>query len=362
MKIERIIREIGMPDPVSAAAAAARWNRIAKPLGSLGWFEAALVRMAALRGTADFRLDRRTLLVFCADNGVVEQGVTQCGSEVTASVATALAENRSTASAMAAAAGCRIIPADMGIRDYSGHPGVRNLRVRNGTGDISREAAMSREECLLAMERGAELAGETAKEGTDLLAVGEMGIGNTTTAAAVASVLLNRDPQLLAGRGAGLGGDGLARKREVLCRARERCRVSADDPVGLLSELGGLDLAAMCGAFLGAAANRIPVLADGMISLTAALCAVRLCPQAKSALFASHVSAEPAGGLLLEALGLTAPITAGMFLGEGGGALMLIPLLEQAWGVYSSGQSFEKLGIEAYRPFPVSAPEAEETC
>ena len=222
--------------------------------------------------------------------------------------------------------------------------------MRNGTGDISREAAMTREDCLAAMSEGAALTEELIREGTELLAVGEMGIGNTTTATALSAALLNLDPDRITGRGAGLSTEGLERKKRVIRRALARIDRAEKEPVSLMAELGGLDIAAMCGAFLAAAANRTPVIIDGAVSSIAAYCALRLCPDAGAAMLGSHVSSEPLGVLLLEKLGLEAPLDAGMHLGEGSGALMLMPLLEIALEVYRNGQSFERLGIEAYRP------------
>lgn len=348
--IDSLIRRIRPGDRAAAEEAKNRWNSIAKPLGSLGSLEEMVVRAAALRETAELRLDRRVLLVFCADHGVTAQGVSQCGSEVTARVAVALAEGRSSVSPMAEYANCRVVPADVGIRDFPGHPGVRDLRVRNGTDDFSRGPAMSREECLLAMERGAKLVMEFADDGAELFAVGEMGIGNTTAAAALAAVLLDMPPEAVVGRGAGLSSAGLERKRAAVQRALEVNCPNPDDIPGLLAAVGGLEIAAMCGAFLGAAACRKPVILDGVISAVAALCAVRLCPDAADALLPSLVSAEPADREILKALGLHAPLDAGMFLGEGTGAVMLMPLLDLALSLYTSGQDFARLGIEAYRP------------
>ena len=347
-ELNDILNRIGPPDEPARNAAKARWDSIAKPLGSLGLLEDTVAKIAALRGTADVQLRNRTLLVFCADNGVVAQGVTQCGSEVTAQVAIALAENRSTANALARNVSCRVLPVDMGIRDFPGHPGVLDRRVRNTTADLSLGPAMTREECLLAIRRGAALAAKLAEDGADLLAVGEMGIGNTTTAAALSAALLGLSPEETVGRGAGLDSAGLTRKREVVRRALDRLD-GREDVIDWMAKLGGLDIAGMCGAYLGAAACRVPAIIDGSISATAALCALRMFPEARHAMLASHVSAEPAGKALLDALGLKAPIDARLHLGEGGGALMLMPLLDMALAVYDSGQSFARLGIEAYQ-------------
>ncbi len=345
-----IIKRVPRPDGDARRLAQQRWDGIAKPLGSLGQLETAVAKIAAVRGSPDVRLENRRLLVFCADNGVVSQGVSQCGSEVTASVAIALAEGRSTVNAMAGFAGCSVIPVDMGILDFPGHDGVIDARIRNGTGDISTGPAMTREECVRALETGAELAKSAAREGVDLLLLGEMGIGNTTTAGAVSAVLLGLPPAAVTGRGAGLSDEGLARKRAVMERALAVNAPDPGDPVDVLQKVGGLDIAAMCGAFLGAAAEGLPVVIDGCICAAAALCAVRLCPEAKEGMLAGHVSAEPSGGTILKALGLKAPITAELRLGEGSGATAFLCLLDMALAVYHSGQTFDRLGIEAYTP------------
>ena len=348
--LEELIKSIGGPDEAARAAAQARWDAIAKPLGSLGLLERAVTDVAALRGDAEVRLNKRTLAVFCADNGVVRQGVTQCGSEVTALVAVALAEGRSSVSPMARAANCAVLPVDVGVLDFPGHPGVLDLHVASGTGDISLEPAMTREECLRAVLAGAALARRLAREGTDILLLGEMGIGNTTTAAAVTACLLSLSPEAVCGRGAGLSDAGLARKRQTVACALACSAPDAADPIDVLAKVGGLDLAALCGAYLGAASARVPAVIDGFSSAAAALCAYRLCPRARAAMLASHVSSEPAAPAVLEALGLRAPISAGLHLGEGSGAVALLPLLDLALAVYHSGQSFAKLGIAAYVP------------
>ena len=348
--IDTVIAHITPPDEAAREQAQRRWDSLAKPLGSLGALEELVTRLAALRGDADVRLDDRRLLVFCADNGVVAQGVTQCGSEVTAKVAVALAEGRSSVSPMARSARCAVLAVDVGMLDFPGHLGVLDCRVRNGTGDISLGPAMSREECLAAMVMGAELAAEQARDGADILLIGEMGIGNTSTAAAVTSVLLGLAPGTVTGRGAGLSDRGLDQKRAVIAQAIALNAPDPRDPVEVLAKVGGLDLAAMCGAYLGAAATKVPAVVDGFISAAAALCAKRLCPAAEKAMLASHVSGEPGGDALLAGLGLEAPVHARMRLGEGSGAVTLLPLLDMALAVYNSGQSFERLGIEAYVP------------
>ena len=348
--LSEILSQITGPDEAARAACLGRWDGLAKPLGSLGLLESALARVAAVTGDPNVSLDRRTLLVLCADNGVVAQGVTQCGSEVTASVARALAAGESTVCHMARCARCQVVPVDMGMADFSPTPGVWDRRVRNGTADITRGPAMTRAECVRAIELGAELVRECREEGASILATGEMGIGNTTTSSALAAALLGVPVESVTGRGAGLSDAGLVRKIAAIEHAIALNRPDPADPIDVLSKVGGLDIAGLCGVFLGGALYRVPVIIDGFISGAAALCAARLRPGAEFAMLPSHVSAEPAGGLMLEALGLTPLLTAGMRLGEGSGAVALLPLLDMALAVYHSGQTFGRLGIDAYTP------------
>lgn len=345
-----LLNTITPPDEVARAEARRRWNDCAKPLGSLGLLETALEDIAALTGSADIRLDRRAVLVLCADNGVVTQGVTQSPSSVTGLVAKQLAARRTSVCRMAQAARCQVVPVDVGILDFQEMPGVLSRRIGNGTGDISQGPAMTRRQAEQALHTGMELVREQQALGVDLLATGEMGIGNTTTSSAVACVLLGRPAEEMTGRGAGLSDQGLQKKTAAIRRALEVNRPDPSDPLDILQKVGGFDIAAMCGVFLGGALYRVPVLIDGLISAVAALCALRLCPAAGKAMLASHVSAEPAGGLVLEALGKQPLITAGMRLGEGTGAVAAMPLLDLALAVYRESYTFEEGGIEAYQP------------
>lgn len=350
MELCKLIEAITPPDESARAAAREHWNACAKPLGSLGLLETAIEDIAALTGSVDVRLDEKTVLVLCADNGVVRRGVTQTGSGVTAAVARQLALRRTSVCRMAEVAHCRVVPVDMGILDFPGCEGVLDRRIRNGTADFTEGSAMSREDVERAVLTGVELVRDEAARGTRLLATGEMGIGNTTTSSAVASVLLAQPVQDVTGRGAGLSDEALARKVEVIRRGVSVNRPMAWDAVDVLAKVGGFDLAGLCGVFLGGALYRVPVLIDGFPSAVAALCALRLCPDAGKAMLASHVSAEPAGAMVLRALGKKPLITAEMRLGEGTGAVAAMPLLDMALAVYREGYTFEEGGIEPYTP------------
>ena len=209
---------------------------------------------------------------------------------------------------------------------------------------------MSRALAVQAVGEGIALARELAENGYRLIATGEMGIGNTTTSSAVAAVLLGQPVELMTGRGAGLSDEGLARKVDAICRGILCNEPDPEDTLDVLAKLGGFDIAGLCGVFLGGALAGVPVLADGFISGVAALCAVRLCPAASKAVFASHCSTEPAARLVLEALGKTPLLTAGLHLGEGTGAVASIPLWDMALAVYEGCYSFAEGGIAPYTP------------
>lgn len=347
MELNEIIA--GIPEIPAERYRAARqhWDTLAKPLGSLGVLEENVTKIAALSGK--HQLSRRTLLVFCSDNGVVAQGVSQSDASVTTAVAAALGRGDSTVNFMAKTANCTVLPVDIGMVEPT-PPGVQTEKRMPGTHDITLGPAMTRETCIRAIETGLRLAEEQIKTGADILLLGEMGIGNTTTSAAVASVLLHQSPEELTGRGAGLSNDGLQRKIHAIDRAIQKNQPNPEDPIDVLTKVGGLDLAALCGVCLCGAKNQVPVLLDGVITNTAALCAVRLCPAVQGALIASHVSQEPAAKLLLDALQLQPCISAGLHLGEGSGAVLALPLLDQALAVYNSGHTFDALGIDAYVP------------
>ena len=350
MTLETVLAGIRPGDPAARAAALRWWDSLAKPLGSLGQLEDAITKIAALTGDPDVRLDKRILFVACADNGVICRGVSQSDERVTRAVTKALGEGTSTVNYLAAQANCQVIPVNIGVRDLDFTPGVLQRKIRNGTNDCSVGSAMRRDECIRAIETGIQLALDAKALGADILLTGEMGIGNTTTSCLVASGMLGLDPGDLAGRGSGLSDRAFRKKIYVMRRALDCNWPDLNDPIRTMATLGGLDIAALCGLCLGGAYARIPVLLDGFIADVAAMCAVQLCPAVKDALLASHVSAEPGARTVLQVLGLSGLISAGLRLGEGSGAVMALPLLDMALAVYHSGHTFGALGIDAYTP------------
>ena len=323
-----------------------RWNGIAKPIGSLGLLEDAVSKIAGLTGSAKVRLGKRAVLVMCADNGVVAEGVTQTGQEVTALVAGTMVKHDSSVCRMAEVAHADVFPVDMGM--IAPAEGVRDCHVRRGTGDLAREKAMTREEAEKAVMTGIELVGELKARGYGVIATGEMGIGNTTTSSAMMAAFLGLAPVEVTGRGAGLSDEGLKRKIGAIERGLQLHQPDPADALDVLSKVGGLDIAGICGTFLGGAIHRVPVLVDGFISAVGALTAQRLAPESRFAMLAAHVSAEPAAKRLLEVLGLKPMISAGLRLGEGTGAVAALPLLDMALAVYDGMVTFENIGMDAY--------------
>lgn len=322
------------------------WDRVAKPLHSLGLLEDMIVKIAQIQQTEDVRIDRRCALIFCADHGVVAQGVSQSGQEVTALVARSIAEGTGNINLMASAAQMDVFPVDVGMAQPV--EGVMQRVVQRGTDDFSRGPAMSREKAQAALETGIQLAGEMKEKGYQLIVTGEMGIGNTTASAAMACAFLGASPREITGRGAGLSNAGLERKQAVIEQALQLNKPDPHDPLDVLQKVGGFEIAAMAGAFLGGVKYRLPVVIDGVISAVAALTAARLCPEAVDFMLPSHMSRETAMTRIMDELKLTPVIHADMALGEGTGAAALLPLLDMALKVYHGPHTFKGLGMAAY--------------
>ena len=346
MTLDEAVKKVRPLDEKAMEGARKRWDSIAKPLHSLGELENMLTQIAGITGTPEVRVEKKAVVAMCADNGVVEEGVTQTGQEVTAVVAENFLEGTTTCCVMCRQCGAELFPVDVGmVTDTK----VRtDLKVMKGTHNMTKGPAMTREEAIRGIMAGVTAATELKAEGYQILATGEMGIGNTTTSSAVASVLLDQPVETMTGRGAGLTSEGLNRKVAAIKKAIELNRPDPADPVDVLAKVGGLDIAGMAGVFLGGAALHMPVLMDGFISCVAALIAMKLCPTAGDYILASHVSKEPAAHLILEHMGKEAILHADMCLGEGTGAVTLFPVLDMAAAVYHSMSTFEDIHVEQY--------------
>lgn len=346
--IKEIQKNILPVDEKSMQAAREHWMAIAKPLFSLGKLEETVIRIAGMKRSPEYELGKKGLVIMCADNGVVAEGVTQTGQEVTVVVADNFTKGKASTCLMAEVAGVDLFPVDIGMAVDVPSVTVPEYKIAYGTGNIAKEPAMTREAAWLAIEVGISIARELKMKGYGILLTGEMGIGNTTTSSALASVFLGEPVETMTGRGAGLSSEGLERKTGAIRRAISLHQPNPSDPLDVLAKVGGLDIAGLCGVFLGGALEGIPVVVDGFISAVAALTAVRMVPAVSEYLLPSHISKEPAGQMLLEELGLSAMIDAQMSLGEGSGAVAMIPLLEMGLQVYRRMPTFEQAEIEQY--------------
>ena len=334
------------PDTEAMDRARARWDGIAKPLRGLGKLEDIITGIAGLTGSEQVSIEKRAVAVLCADNGIVEEGVTQTDASVTAVMAKRVSELRSSVCLMTKTAHADVFAADFGMNQRV--DGVLDLHVGDGTANMTKGPAMTEEQALRALRNGVHLAKTLHDSGYKILVTGEMGIGNTSSASAVVSVLLGLPADSVTGRGAGLSDEGLRRKRDAIRRAIEVNRPDPTDPLSVLSKVGGFDLAGMAGLYIGAAICRMPVLIDGFPSSAAALLASRIAPNSVNAMIASHCSAEPAAQAILRELRKEAVIFADMKLGEGTGAVCLLPLLDAALSVYMSAVKFTDTGIDPY--------------
>ena len=325
-----------------------RWNSIAKPIGGLGLLEDMISKIAGIRGTPQVSLEHRDVVIMCADNGVVCEGVSQSDSSVTAAVAKEIAAGRSSVNLLSRQFGADVIAVDIGMCSDVDDRRIINRKIAYGTANISAAQAMSDEQAKQAVSVGVDIAKSRCEHGTDIIITGEMGIGNTTTSAAISAVILDMPPENVTGRGAGIDTDGMSRKISVIDRAIKLNKPDKSDPFDLISKLGGFDIAGMAGLFLGGARFGIPVVIDGVISAVSACLAEMIEPGCRDFMLPSHVSNEPAARLLLERLGLKAPITAGLHLGEGTGGVMLLPLLDGALAVYNGAHRFDDMNMERY--------------
>ena len=339
----------------SAMAESCRqWAAVAKPLNSLGRFEKIVTQLAGIYGTPLVHIDHRMVVVMCADNGIVAEGVTQTDQSVTAAVARNIACGRGNINHMARQVHADVNAIDIGIAsdlDLDQCTGLINRKVAYGTADFALQPAMTKAEAEQAVQTGIELVKEYKDKGYTILITGEMGIGNTTTGTAVAAALLGADSDRLTGRGAGLDRAGLERKKKVIREAIAGYDLYGADPLQILSCVGGFDICGMAGLFIGGARYHIPVVIDGCISATAALAAERLAPGCRNYMIASHCSREQTEKEVLRELELLSVIDADMALGEGTGAVMMLPLLDMALSVYHSSTTFAAAKIENYRPF-----------
>lgn len=339
---------IDAPDEAVRRKILENWDRVAKPLDGMGQFEKLLAQIGAICGSEEIDIARKAVVIFCADNGIVAEGVSQSGQEVTLAVAKNMARQASSVGRMAKTIGADTIPVDVGINHGEPIAGVLDRKIRQGTRNFRIEPSMTREEAVQSIQTGIEMVSYCKERGYRLLATGEMGIGNTTTSSAVTAALLGVPAGEVTGRGAGLTDEKLRRKRQIIEEALEKYELRGAEPLRILETVGGLDIGALAGLCIGGAVYHVPIVLDGVISMAAALLAERMAPGTRAYLLASHRGKEPALSKLTQALSLSPVIEAGLALGEGTGAVMLFSLLDLAWAVYRDSSTFSDIQIENY--------------
>ena len=343
MNLNEVITAVYPLGEAAMMAARERQAQLAKPPGSLGRLEDLSIQLAGITGKVHNKLEKKHLLVFAADNGVVEEGVSSAPQSVTLMQTINLTRAKTGASTLCKHFGCGITVCDVGVNADIKEPKVLNKKIAYGTQNIVNGPAMTHEQAMQAIMTGIELAKTTD---ADVIGIGEMGIGNTTTSSAVLSVLLDADVEAVTGRGGGLTDDSFLKKKKVIQQAIDINNPDKNDVVDVLAKVGGFDIAAMCGAFIGCAATRRPVVIDGFISAVAALCAYKLCPNAVHYFIPSHASYEIGYKLAMDAMNLQPLFLLGMRLGEGSGCPLAFEILDAACAIINDMATFDQAGID----------------
>jgi nicotinate-nucleotide--dimethylbenzimidazole phosphoribosyltransferase len=326
------------------------WNRLdslTKPPRSLGRLEELAARVACIQDDVRPDVARKAIILAAADHGVVAEGVSAYPQDVTWQMVANFSAGGAAINQLAASVGAQVAIFDVGVAAETDHlPGVRQAKVARGTQNMAVGPAMSREECAHAVMIGVDAAQELARGGTRLLGTGEMGIGNSTAAAALTAVYARASVETVVGPGTGLDSDGVSRKSDVVRRALDANSVESLDALGVLAAVGGLEIAMLAGVVIGAAHEGVCVVSDGYISGAATLAAVALCPVAREFVFPSHLSVEPGHAIALDALGLEPVFDLDMRLGEGTGAALAFGIIDASCRMMSGMATFAEAGVD----------------
>ena len=347
MQLEKILQQIQPLDESAMRKAQARQDTLTKPRGSLGRLEELAVQLAGITANPMPTLERKVVIVMAADHGVTCEGVSAYSAEVTPQMVLNFLHGGAAINVLARQADARVVVVDMGIavevEDTSGK--LIRRRIGAGTANLAQGPAMTREQAQESIQSGIEVAATEISKGADILATGDMGIGNTTAAAAIACALMNQSPENIAGHGTGVDDNGLKRKLAAIARALDVNQPNEKDALDVLAKVGGFEIGGLAGVMLAAAANRKPVLVDGFISTAAAMLAVTLAPAARDYMIAAHVSQERGHRLMLEWLGVNPLLDLNMRLGEGTGAALAFHLIEACTRILREMATFSEAGV-----------------
>ena len=335
-------------EPLDTAAmelASARQQQLTKPAGSLGRLEDIAVQIAGITGHPVPRIERKAVIIMAGDHGVTNEGVSAYPSAVTLQMVYNFLQGGAAINALAHFVGAKVIVVDVGVAADISHPDLLSRKVAFGTADMALEPAMTHVQMLEAIQVGIDIFDAQLDQGIDLVATGDMGIGNTTAASAITASLLQMPVALVTGRGTGIDDEQLAHKIQVIEKALARHVPNPQDPLDVLMKVGGLEIAGLVGVIVAAASRRVPVVIDGFISGAAALIAIELNPLVREYLLAGHVSVERGHHLILERLGLSPLLDLKLRLGEGTGAVLAMSLIEAALHTHSEMATFEEAGV-----------------
>jgi nicotinate-nucleotide--dimethylbenzimidazole phosphoribosyltransferase len=354
-QLAAIVYSVTPTDPSAAQNAWARLDNLTKPPRSLGRLEEIAAQVASVQNTDRPNVEHKAILLMAGDHGVVAEGISPYPQDVTWQMVANFTARGAAINQIASGVGAEVLVHDVGVaKDLSEMPGILHVNVAKGTANMAEGPAMSREQCAEAVIVGVSAARAACERGISLLGTGEMGIGNTTAAAAITAALTGTAPELVVGRGTGLDDEGVARKAEVVTRALSVNRAGELDALGVLAALGGLEIAALVGVVIGAAECGVTVVSDGFISGAATLAALRICPAAREYVIPSHLSAEPGHAVLLDAMGLDPVFDLNMRLGEGTGAALAMGVIDAACRMMSGMATFGEAGVdEADEPVSV---------
>lgn len=348
--LNNLLNKITSLDVTSMKTAQIRLDSLTKPLGSLGKLEKIVVRLSGINGSPFPKVDNKATVVMCADNGVVEEGVSSCPKSVTAAVTVNFTRGITGINVFSGLTQAKLIIVDIGVDSDIPYTTILNRKIRKGTWNIAKGPAMTREEAIRGILAGIDIVKDLKAEGINLLGTGEMGIGNTSTSSAITAVFTDMPINKIVGTGSGLSQEAYINKIEVIRQAIEINRPDPSDPIDVLAKVGGFDIAGLTGCFLGAAIYRIPIVIDGFISAVAALTAVRIHPGARDYMLPSHGSAEPGTEAVMKALNMEPMLNLDMRLGEGTGAALGYQLIDAAIAAYTQMGSFDDAKIEQYVP------------
>ena len=335
--------------PLDKEAMKKAWDRLdslSKPIGSLGEIENIIAKMAGITGSVHNKINKKNIVIMCSDNGVVEEGVSNCPKSVTATVTNNFTKEITGVYVLSKFVGSDITIVDVGVDAEFNNPKIINKKIAYGTMNMAKGPAMTREQTIKAIEVGIGCIDDLVRKGYDLFGTGEMGVGNTSTSAAILSVFSGIDVDISVGKGSGITQEQFINKKRVIKKAIEVNKPDKNDAIDVLSKVGGFDIAGLCGCFLSAAKNRVPIVIDGFIASAAALCAFKLNPIVKGYIFASHLSAEPGAAFIMKEIGLTPMLNLNMRLGEGSGCPLAFNIIEAALFTMNNMGTFEDAALD----------------